>query len=159
MFFFDLATFWLAALLVVIIGGSAVVGIIGGRLLRDRPNVRSEPVGVVQGALLGLVGLLLAFGLTMAVGRYDVRVAHWSCTRPTPSARPTSAPQLLPEPMRSHSLELLMSYGDAASRWPARCRSTDQFDTDLAKFDGLQRQLWTQAGTAVDADQSTDAAL
>ena len=43
--------------------------------LRRRPDASSEPIGVVQGALLGLVGLLLAFGLTMAVGRYEARRA------------------------------------------------------------------------------------
>ncbi len=151
MFFFDLATFWLAALLVVIIGGSAVVGIIAGRLLRDRPNVSSEPVGVVQGALLGLVGLLLAFGLTMAVGRYESRRALVVQEADTIGTTYLRA-QLLPEPMRSDSLELLMSYGDVAIALAGEVPFTDQFDTDLAKFDGLQRQLWTEAGRAVDAD-------
>jgi hypothetical protein len=149
--FFDLATFWLAVVLVVIIGGSALVGIIAGRLLRERPNVSSEPIGVVQGALLGLVGLLLAFGLTMAVGRYESRRALVVQEADTIGTTYLRA-QLLPEPMRSDSLDLLEQYADVAVALSGQVPFTDRFDRDLAKFDGLQRELWTEAGRAVDAD-------
>ncbi len=151
MLFFDLDTFWLAVALVVIIGGSTVAGIAAGRRLRDRPNASSEPVGVVQGALLGLVGLLLAFGLTMAVGRYEVRralVVQEANAIGTTYLRA----QLLPEPMRSRSLELLRDYGDIAIALAGQVPFTDQFDTDVAKFDGVQRELWADAGRAVAAD-------
>jgi len=149
--FFDLDTFWLAVALVVIIGGSTVAGIAAGRRLRDRPNASSEPVGVVQGALLGLVGLLLAFGLTMAVGRYEVRralVVQEANAIGTTYLRA----QLLPEPMRSRSLDLLQDYGDIAVALAGQVPFTDQFDSDVAKFDGVQRELWTEAGRAVEAD-------
>ena len=101
--FFDLDTFWLAVAVVVIVVGSAVAGIAAGRRLRDRPDSSSEPVGVVQAALLGLVGLLLAFGLTMAVGRYETRralIVQESNAIGTTYLRA----QLLPEPMRSGRL-------------------------------------------------------
>ena len=39
------------------------------------PHAYREPIGVLQGALLGIVGLILAFGLTLAVGRYQDRRA------------------------------------------------------------------------------------
>ena len=42
---------------------------------RDSETYR-EPIGVLQGALLGVVGLILAFGLSLAVGRYQDRRAH-----------------------------------------------------------------------------------
>src|SRR3954463_12101098 len=32
-----------------------------------------EPLGVVQGALIGFMGLVLAFGLSLALGRYESR--------------------------------------------------------------------------------------
>ena len=38
--------------------------------LRRHTDVLREPIGVLQAALLGLVGLILAFGLSLAVGRY-----------------------------------------------------------------------------------------
>ena len=51
-----------------------------------------EPLGIVQAALVGLVALLLAFGLTMAVGRYQARrdavVLEANAIGTTYSARP-----------------------------------------------------------------------
>ena len=41
----------------------------------------AEPLGVAQGALLGVVALVLAFGLTLAVGRYEVAARRWSRRR------------------------------------------------------------------------------
>lgn len=149
--FFDLDTFWLAVVLVVVIGGSTAAGIAAGRRIRDRPDASSEPIGVVQGALLGLVGLLLAFGLTMAVGRYEARralVVQEANTIGTTYLRA----QLLPEPMRTRSLELLKDYGDIAIALAGQVPFTDKFDTDVAAFDGMQRDLWTEAGRAVKAD-------
>lgn len=149
--FFDLATFWLAVVLIVVIGGATVTGALIGRRLRSRPGASSEPMGVVQGALLGLVGLLLAFGLTMAVGRYEARralVVQEANTIGTTYLRA----QLLPEPMRSTSLDLLRDYGDLAIDLANQVPFTDQFDTDVAEFDGLQRDLWSQAGAAVKVD-------
>jgi len=73
--YFHLPSWALLVLLVVIVGGTITLGIVAGRSLRTRAGGGHEPVGVVQGALLGLVGLLLAFGLTMAVGRYEARRA------------------------------------------------------------------------------------
>jgi hypothetical protein len=34
-----------------------------------------EPLGILQGALVGFKGLVLAFGLSLAVGRYESRRA------------------------------------------------------------------------------------
>ena len=75
MWLFSLSTFWVTLLLVAVIGGFTALGVVLGRRARSRPAANVEPVGVVQGTLLGLVGLLLAFGLTMAVGRYEARRA------------------------------------------------------------------------------------
>ena len=73
--FFELGTAPLGLVLVLIIGGSSAVGVAIGRRLRAHQHEGHESVGVVQGTLLGLVGLLLAFGLTMAVNRYEGRRA------------------------------------------------------------------------------------
>jgi len=44
-----------------------------GRRVRHLSDSLKEPFGVLQGALLGVVGLLLAFGLSLAVSRYENR--------------------------------------------------------------------------------------
>ena len=58
-----------------IVLGATIVGAVVGRRLRHHVDTLREPFGAVQAALLGLVALVLAFGLTMAVGRYDLRRA------------------------------------------------------------------------------------
>jgi hypothetical protein len=151
MLLFELSTFWLLVVLVVIVGGCTAAGIVVGRRAGSRPDVNVEPVGVVQGTLLGLVGLLLAFGLTMAVGRYDVRralVVQEANTIGTTHLRA----QLLPEPARTTSLELLQEYGDVAIDLADQVPFTDRFDDDADLFTALQRDLWTAAGDAVRAD-------
>jgi hypothetical protein len=149
--FFSLSTFALAVVLVVIVSGTTVVGSVIGHRIRARPETPREPVGVVQGTLLGLVGLLLAFGLTMAVGRYDSRralVVEESNDIGTVHLRA----QLLAEPSRSESLALLTQYTDAAIDLTDNVPDSDAFDADVARIGDLQRQLWAIAGDAVRAD-------
>ena len=151
MLFFELSTFWLAVVLVIVVGGFTVAGIVVGRRVGSRPDVATEPVGVVQGALLGLVGLLLAFGLTMAVGRYEARralVVQEANDIGTTYLRA----QLLPEPARTRSLELLVPYADLAVDLADQVPFTAPFDADAAAFDELQRDLWAATGDAVQAD-------
>ena len=151
MSFFELSTVTLAVLLVLIVGGAAIAGMLIGRELRSRPDANHQPVGVVQGTLLGLVGLLLAFGLTMAVGRYDNRralVVQESNDIGTTYLRA----QLLAEPTRTTSLALLEEYADVAIDLADQVPDTDQFDRDVNRFKDLQRELWAAAGDAVRAD-------
>jgi hypothetical protein len=108
-------------------------------------------VGAVQAALLGLIGLVLAFGLTMAVGRYDNRravVVQEANDIGTTYLRA----QLLAEPSRTTSLELLRRYTDVAVDLADHVPDSDRFDQDLRRMDQLQRQLWSSAGDAVRAD-------
>ena len=71
--FFRLSTLELALILSAVIFGATALGLVLGRLVRDRSEHLREPLGVLQGALLGLVGLVLAFGLSLAIGRYEAR--------------------------------------------------------------------------------------
>jgi len=149
--FFRMSTGMLAVVLCLIVGGTVAIGTLIGRRLRDRPGIRHEPVGVVQGALLALVGLLLAFGLTMAVGRYDARRAvlvHEADSIGTTFLRA----QLLAEPTRSASLDLLERYADAAVAMADQVPDSAPFDAASARMDALQRELWRLAGDAVSAD-------
>jgi hypothetical protein len=149
--FFQMSTLTLAVVLILIVGGAVTIGVLIGRSLRSRPEAHRESVGVVQGALLGLVGLLLAFGLTMAVGRYDARralVVEESNDIGTTFLRA----QMLAEPSRTTTLELLHAYVDAAVDLADEVPDTDRFDEDVSRIAELQRQLWEVAGDAVVAD-------
>ena len=106
------STFMLAVVVAAIIFGATVLGIVIGRSLARRRTGMKEPLGVVQAALVGFVALLLAFGLTMAVGRYQSRrdaVVVEANAIGTTYLRA----QTLAEPMRTSSLQLLKRYTDA----------------------------------------------
>src|SRR4051812_21029294 len=92
--------------------GATGLGIVLGRAIHRRKTGLREPLGVIQTALVGLVALLLAFGLSMAVGRYQSRrdaVVLEANTIGTTYLRA----QTLAEPMRTESLALLKQYADA----------------------------------------------
>ena len=149
--FFSLPSWVLLVALVVVVGGAIAIGIVVGRRLRARAGGGSEHVGVVQGALLGLVGLLLAFGMTMAVGRYEARRA---LVVKEANAIGTSylRAQLLAEPYRAASLERYVEYADAAIVMSDEVPGTERFDAAVAELEELQRTLWGTAGQAVGAD-------
>ena len=73
--FFELSSWALALVLFAIVIGATTVGLVLGRVKRDRSDHLHKPVGSLQTAVLGVVGLVLAFGLALAVGRYELRRA------------------------------------------------------------------------------------
>ena len=76
LFFFALSSVLLAVVLLALIVGAAGCGLLVGRSLRESRESVSESFGVLQAALLGFMGLILAFGLSLAVGRYETRRAE-----------------------------------------------------------------------------------
>jgi hypothetical protein len=58
-----------------VIFGVTIGGLLLGRRRRHRSETLGEPFSILQTSLLGVVGLLLAFGLALAVGRYEARRA------------------------------------------------------------------------------------
>ena len=102
----------LALVVAAIIFGATGIGIAIGRVFARRRVGLKEPLGVVQAALIGFVALLLAFGLTMAVGRYDSRRNAVVLDANTIGTTYLRA-QTLAEPMRTESLSLLRRYADA----------------------------------------------
>ena len=115
-----------------------------------------EPVGVVQGALLAFVALILAFGLTLAVGRYENRrtavVAEANALGTT-----YLRAQTLLEPQRSTSLALLVPYADATIRLSHEVPETAGFRRTVAEAEALQRRLWALAGESLDRSPQASA--
>src|SRR6476619_6531991 len=115
LFFFRLSSFELALILFAVIFGAATLGLVLGRAVRHRSEHIREPLGVLQSALLGLVGLVLAFGLALAVGRYESRRAAVVDDANAIGTTYLRA-QTLTEPMRTRSLDLLVRYTDTSIR-------------------------------------------
>ena len=147
--FFSLSSWALALILFVAIVGPTVAGLAVGRHLRNRGETLSEPFGVLQAAMLGIVALLLAFGLSLAIGRYETRkvaVVDDANTIGTTYLRA----QTLAEPVRTRSLDLLRRYTDAAIQISHEVPDSAGFRRTDAAQGVLQRQLWGLAGQALD---------
>ena len=147
--FFRLTTWELWLIIAGVVFGFVAVGYAAGRVLRTQETLR-EPVGIVQGAFFALVGLVLAFGLTLALGRYDTRrqaVVDDADTIGTTYLRA----QTLAEPMRNQSLQLLRQYTDASLELSHAVPTTAKFADAVAREDALQRRLWSLAGNALTA--------
>lgn len=154
--FFRLSSLELGLLIFGIVLGTTLLGVAAGRRLRAHADTLREPFGVLQAALLGLVALILAFGLTMAVGRYDSRrtaVVDEANAIGTTYLRA----QTLREPIRTRSLESLVRYTDStiivADAVPGSAAARDA----IADGQRLQRSLWRLAGEAL-AGSPTDSA-
>ena len=148
---FSLNNWQLALLLAGIMFGATFLGLAAGRSLSRHADGLREPFGVVQSALLTLVALVLAFGLAMAVGRYDARrsaVVNDANAIGTAYLRA----QTLREPARSLSLPLYAQYADASLSLSRSRPGSPAAKRAIAAESALQRRLWSLAGEALDAE-------
>ena len=120
-----------------------------GRSQRHRSEHLREPFAALQAALLGMVGLLLAFGLAMAVGRYETRRAAVVDDANAIGTTYRRA-QTLAEPQRSRSLAALKAYAGTSIRLSDSVPFSDAADRAVAAGADLQRRLWGLAGHALD---------
>ena len=148
--FFTLSSWQLALVLAGIMFGATLIGLVAGRLLSRHADALREPLGVVQGALLTLVGLVLAFGLAMAVSRYDSRRAAVVDDANAIGTAYLRA-QTLAEPERGLSLPLYVEYTDASLRLSDSVPGSREAKSAIAAESMLQRRLWSLAGMALAA--------
>ena len=148
--FFSIPSWALALIVFGIIGAAVAAGYLGGRYLREHEARLREPYGVLQGALLGVVGLLLAFGLSLALGRYEDRRAAL-VTESNAIGTSYLRSQLIGEPARTRSLRLWPQYTDLALRTTKEVPGSAAMRRTTAAEEVLQRQLWRLGGEAVGA--------
>ena len=132
------------------------MGLLVGRHLGRRSNILREPFAALQTALLGVVGLILAFGLALAVGRYESRRA---AVVEDANAIGTTylRAQTLAEPFRTGSLDRLVRYTDTSIRLSHSVPESLTADDAVADGQQLQRELWALAGEALDSAPSASA--
>jgi hypothetical protein len=148
--FFSLPSWAVALILAVVIGVPTVAGFAAGRYLRQHQATLREPFGVLQGALLGVVGLLLAFGLTLALGRYEDRRSA-TVTEANAIGTTYLRAQLIAEPQRTKSLALLRSYTDLALQVSSEVPGSSDMQRTTGAEGVLQRRLWGLAGQSIRA--------
>jgi hypothetical protein len=154
--FFRLTSVELGLLLFAVLLGATALGVFLGHRVRHLSDSLKEPFGILQGALLGLVGLLLAFGLSLAVSRYEARRANVVSEANAIGTTYLRA-ETLPEPIRSRSLDLLVRYTRSAihlaDHVPGSAAATDA----AASESRIQRQLWSLAGDALEVAPTASA--
>jgi hypothetical protein len=97
-----------------------------------------------------VVGLILAFGLSLAVGRYEDRRSA-TVTESNAIGTTYLRAQLIAEPARSRSLELLREYADLAILVSREVPNGPAMRRTSAAEGVVQRRLWGAAGQAIDA--------
>ncbi len=103
---------------------------------------------MLQGALLGVVGLILAFGLSLALSRYEDRRATIVGEANAIGTTYLRA-QLLEPGIRGPSLRLLDSYAHQAVDVADRVPGSDTEKAAVANEESLQERLWALARRAV----------
>jgi hypothetical protein len=103
-----------------------------------------EQVRTLEGAVLGLLALMIAFTFAMALSRYEARR---DAVLSEANAIGTTAlrARLLPEPHSSETLNLLRDYVKARLDVTQRVPSSAEFDAAIARSSEIQEALWQQA--------------
>src|SRR4051812_24475702 len=148
MIFFRLSTWALLLVLAAIMVGATLAGLAFGRRVGVASSNLREPFGILQGALIGFMGLILAFGLSLAVGRYESRRGDIVTEANTIGTTYLRA-QTLAEPVRTQSLELLRGYTDTSIALADTVPGSAGYERELARSTEYQNRLWALAGQSL----------
>ncbi len=143
-----MSTATLAIVLLALTFGSTLLGAYLGRRARHLSEGLGESFGVLQGALLGVVGLILAFGLSLALSRYEERRATL-VTEANAIGTTYLRAQMLEEPVRTRSLDLLEHYTEMAVNVTDNVPGSERETAAAAEELVLQSRLWNLADVAV----------
>jgi len=146
----------LALIIFTAVLGATAAGLAVGHSMRGHAHKLSEPFAVLQGALLGLVGLILAFGLSLAVGRYENRRAAVVSEANAIGTTYLRA-QTLREPVRRDSMMRLKRYTDTSIRLSDSVPNSAKARRAAADGHRIQRELWGFAGRALSEDPQASA--
>jgi hypothetical protein len=140
---------WIFILVVgIVLLGASELGLrIGYRLHLKHDEARKSQLGGVQGAVLGLLGLLLGFTFAMAVARYDARrgmVLQEANAIGTTYLRA----DLLPGDHPKQVKELLRRYLDVRMEFRSYFNDSAKRAEGLRASAELENALWAQAEAA-----------
>ena len=99
------------------------------------------------------VGLVFAFGLALAVGRYESRRTALVDEANAIGTTYLRA-QTLPEPIRTQSLERLMRYTDTSIALSDSIPSSARARAAITSGQRLQRELWVSPGRRLPTSRS-----
>ncbi len=97
-----------------------------------------------QGAVMGLLSLLLGFSFALAESRFETR-RHLVVEESNAIGTTYLRSQMLPEPHRTEIAKLLREYIDSRLEFFQAGVDEDLVKGALGKAEGVQQQLWSQA--------------
>jgi hypothetical protein len=124
----------------VVLSLAAWVGAQLRRRSRELDEADRSDFGVVQGATLTLLGLIIGFSFSMAIARYDQRKTYEEAEANAIGTEYVRA-DLLPEAEAAQTRELLRSYTDLRIAF-YRTRDADELAKIGAQTTALQDQMW-----------------
>lgn len=146
-FFF--ANQWLFGLTIAaLLLGLAELGYrIGLRLYRAHDDARRCQISAVQGAILGLLGLLLGFTFSMAVNRYETR-RQLVLKEANAVGTAWLRAGLLPEAQRTTTRELFRRFVETRLKYQKVADDPVQLAEGLRLCGEIEADLWQQAEAA-----------
>lgn len=123
---------------------------VGLRLFSAHDEARKSQIGGVQGAVLGLLGLLLGFTFSMAVSRFEIRrdlVLKEANAVGTTWLRAS----LLPEVHQAPVKDLLRRYVDVRLKYEPLVRDPAMLAEAMRLSGEIENELWKHAEAAAQA--------
>lgn len=137
---------------VLILLGAAQIGRLTGRLwIKTNPRDRSPHLLTLEGALLGLLGLMIGFTLSMAMTFHDQRQ---SSLLQEANAIGTTAlrADVLPKPKASEVKKLLRDYVQVRLDLSGAPPGATTLKQAIRRSNALQSQIWPYAVAAASAE-------
>jgi hypothetical protein len=156
--FFDIPIWLLGFLALVLMLGCSEIGFRAGYQARDRFDeaVRSRTT-IFESALLGVLGLLMAFTISMAVTRFEAR-RQLVIDEANAIGSTWLRSKMIPAPGDAEFTALLRQYVDARAAYASRSR-LDELAKIRAHDARLQSELWSRAVAFAVKERSVNAGL
>jgi hypothetical protein len=140
----DLHTYPLLTVFLIGLGLILVATELGRRLGLASGKREDTQLGTLEGAILGMLALIIGFTFAMALARFDSRR---DAVMDEANAIGTAAlrARLLPAPHDRQSLEYLRDYTKARLVVTGRVLSREDLDKTIARSNELQEALWREA--------------
>jgi hypothetical protein len=139
----DLGLIYLASIVVFLVVLEAGFRL-GRRALANSPEGEITELATIQGAMLGLLGLLLGFTFSMAITRFEAR-KQLLLDEVNAIGTTFLRAQILPDPARQEVSSLLRRYVDIRLEAYHYLADSGQARSLGDQTSQLQRQLWGQA--------------
>jgi len=144
----DLLVIFLVSVVVILLAGE-----VGRWLSRGAPKQGKDNVSTLEGAILGLLALMIGFTFAMALSRFEARR---DAVLIEANAIGTTAlrARLLPAPHSGETLKLLREYVQLRLDITRHMPTPAELDTMVGRSNAIQEALWQQAKAVAARDNA-----